>query len=909
MICYRLLDYLRSPVHTCTTAAMLQKLQILVVEDSVADAELVAHALRSAQFDPYWHLVDNESDYLSRLGPELDLIISDFSLPQFSGMRALELLKQRDFDIPFIVISGTIGEEMAVETLRRGADDYLLKDRLARLGPSVRHVLEQTRLRRENKTAERALIEGEKKFRKLFDSANDSIYMIHEGVFVDCNLKGQSVYGRTREQILGHSPDEFCPLLQPDGRNSKEKALEIIARALDGEPQFFEWLSSHVDGSAVHSEVSLNQMEFDGKVYLQAIARDITERKRAEERNLRSLALLRTTLDSTTDGILTIGPDKQILSYNDNFLKMWRMPAELMAANDDLAVAYVLDQLVEPEQFQTKVKHLYDCPLEESFDVLDFKDGRVFERFSVPMLVNDRPAGRVWSFRDVTGRKLAERRIAEQAALLDKATDAIIVRELQGNILFWNKGAERMYGWTSPEVIGRSVLDIIHTDVEKFENVNGTLASRGEWKGELQHLTKDHRRIISEAHSTLIQNYEGHPEAVLSINTDITEKKKLEAQFMRAQRMESIGTLAGGVAHDLNNILTPIMMSIAMLKPTSGDLQTTKILELIEVSAKRGADIVKQVLSFARGLEGEKVEIQPKHLLGDIQNIITETFPKGIRLRLSIPYEPWTLLGDPTQLHQVLLNLCVNARDAMPQGGELTLSVENCVLNEQYAGMTFQAKAGRYVDISVTDSGTGIPADLLDKIFEPFFTTKDINKGTGLGLSTVMAIVKNHHGVINVHSEPGHGTTFKVHLPAMEPHPESHKHELDHASLPRGNGETILVIDDEPIILAITSRTLQAYGYHVLTAADGAQAIAVYARHERAISAVLTDMMMPVMDGAATIHALKQINPLVKIVATSGINANESMSKAADLGVQHFITKPNTAETLLTTIRSLLDQP
>jgi CheY-like chemotaxis protein len=377
---------------------------------------------------------------------------------------------------------------------------------------------------------------------------------------------------------------------------------------------------------------------------------------------------------------------------------------------------------------------------------------------------------------------------------------------------------------------------------------------------------------------------------------------------MRAQRMESIGTLAGGIAHDLNNILAPIMMSIDILRSSSDSPQTTQILETIQVSAKRGADIVRQVLSFARGLEGERIEVQPKHLLKDLENIIKDTFPKDIRLQFSIPNETWTILGDPTQIHQILLNLCVNARDAMPNGGNLTVAVENCMIDEQYAAMNLQAKPGRYVNISVTDSGTGIPPAILDKIFEPFFTTKELNKGTGLGLSTVMAIIKSHDGFVNVYSEPGQGTTFKVYLPAMEVSSEARKEQSEAASLPRGNGELILVVDDEASILTITVRTLQAFGYQVLTATDGAHAVAVYAQHEKEIAVVLTDMMMPVMDGPAMIHALMRMNPAVKIVAASGLNANGSTAKASGAGVKHFLMKPYTAGTLLKTMRAILDE-
>jgi len=291
-----------------------------------------------------------------------------------------------------------------------------------------------------------------------------------------------------------------------------------------------------------------------------------------------------------------------------------------------------------------------------------------------------------------------------------------------------------------------------------------------------------------------------------------------------------------------------------------------------------------------------------------LASIIRDTFPKDIRLKFSIPKATWLILGDPTQVHQILLNLCVNARDAMPSGGSLTVGIENCVLDEQYAAMNVQAKAGNYVLITVTDSGTGIPADIIDKIFEPFFTTKALNKGTGLGLSTVMAIVKSHSGIVNVYSEPGKGTTFKIYLPALESSAGVQPGSTEVANLPRGNGELILLVDDEASILSITSQTLQAFGYRVLTATDGADALAVYVQHKDEIAAVLTDMMMPVMDGSATIYALMRINPAVKIIAVSGLNENGNAIKSSHSRIKYFLTKPYSAGTLLKTINTLLKE-
>jgi PAS domain S-box-containing protein len=759
----------------------------------------------------------------------------------------------------------------------------------------------------EQSRTESSLRESEARFRALLDQANDAIFLLLDGYFIDCNAKAQEMYGRTREQILGRMPDAFAPPVQPDGRDTQEKGMAIFHSVLAGEPQFFEWLSCLPDGTPLYTEVSLNRLELAGKIYIQAIVRDITERKRAEENKVRSLALLQATLDSTADGILTIGLNRQILSYNETFVKMWGIPDDVLAANnDDRAVEFVVNQLRSPDQFLAKVRYLYDHPLEESFDMLNFKDGQVFERFSRPMLVDGKPLGRVWSFRDVSARQRAEEQIAEQAALLDEARDAIIVRNIEGKILFWNKGAERVYGWTRQEVLGRNVVDVLHTSQKRFDVVNALTITQGEWHGELHHLTKAGRKLVIEVCCSLIRNSEGRPKSILSINTDITERKKIEAQFMRAQRMESVGTLAGGIAHDLNNILAPIMMSIEVLRLKATDPQSKHILDTIAGNSMRGADIVRQLLSFARGLEGDCIEVEPGDLIKNTASIVKNTFPKDIRLELSLPGDSWNLLGDLTQLHQVLLNLCLNARDAMPRGGILGIKVENTILDRLFVEKQPEAKVGRYVIISVSDSGTGIPSEIVDKIFEPFFTTKELGKGTGLGLSMVLAIVKSHGGFVNVVSNPDLGTTFKIYLPAMDASAEARKESAALPSLPHGCGETILVVDDEPSVLIVTSETLTAFGYNVLTACDGAEAVAIYLEHRDEISAVLTDMAMPIMDGAATVHALRKINPAVKVIVASGSTSGGGLADHPDLKIEHFLAKPYTAGTLLKTLRTVL---
>jgi PAS domain S-box-containing protein len=632
---------------------------------------------------------------------------------------------------------------------------------------------------------------------------------------------------------------------------------------------------------------------------------NITARKQAEMAVRRLAAIV----EFSADAIIGKDLNSIITSWNRGAEKIFGYPASEMIGNSIMRLI-PNGREQEEEQILGKIRRGEHV---EHFETLrQTKDGQLIDVSVTASPIVDstgKAIGVSKVARDITERKVAEAQIAEQAALLDKARDAILVRDLEGKILFWNKGAERVYGWTREEVVGGNVESLLYADQKRFQEANRLTLCQGEWQGELQHLTKDRPAITVEAHWTLIRDNEGHPKSVLAINTDITEKKKIEAQFMRAQRMESLGTLAGGIAHDLNNILAPIMMSIDILALTITDPQAKTILTTIETSARRGADIVRQVLSFARGLECQKIEVQPRNLLKDLEVIIKDTFPKNIRLHFSIANEPGTILGDPTQLHQVLLNLCVNARDAMPNGGSLTVGVESCVLDEQYVAMNIQARPGRYVMISVTDSGTGVPRDLLDKIFEPFFTTKALNKGTGLGLSTVMAVVKSHEGIINVYSEPGKGTTFKVYLSAVESSAEAGEGQSEQPSLVRGNGETILVVDDEASILTVTSQTLQAFGYRVLTATDGADAVATYAQHRDEIAVVLTDMMMPVMDGAAAVYALRRINPTIRVIAASGLNVNGEIDKLSGTGIQHFLLKPYTARALLKTLRTILEEP
>src|SRR5438876_3450230 len=349
-------------------------------------------------------------------------------------------------------------------------------------------------------------------------------------------------------------------------------------------------------------------------------------------------------------------------------------------------------------------------------------------------------------------RKRAEEKVAEQAALLDKSQDAICVIDLANRFTYWNKSAERLYGWTAKEAFGKKADELLFRDRSYFDRAKKEVMDKGEWKGECCQLTQGDESVVVESEWTMVQDDAGRPKTILMVNTDVREKKQIEAQFLRTQRMESIGTLAGGIAHDLNNVLSPILMSVEILKDKFKDEQSKRMLAILESSARRGADMVKQVLTFARGVGGERVLLQTRHLIKEVAKIVTETFPKTIQLKTNIAENLWTIMGDATQLHQVMVNLTVNARDAMLEGGTLTITAENTVV-EPNQDNPASAKPGFYVVIKVKDSGTGIPREVLDKIFEPFFTTKEMVKGTGLGLATVLGIVKSHGGFVQVQTE------------------------------------------------------------------------------------------------------------------------------------------------------------
>ncbi|MGJ3247613.1 MAG: hybrid sensor histidine kinase/response regulator [Elainellaceae cyanobacterium] len=506
---------------------------------------------------------------------------------------------------------------------------------------------------------------------------------------------------------------------------------------------------------------------------------------------------------------------------------------------------------------------------------------------------------------EIETRRKSEAKIREQAALLDVATDAIWVQNPDGRITFWNRGAERLYGWTAAEAIGQNANTLLYRRFSELDDIQSAVAEQGQWHGELYQITQNGQTVVVESRWTRIAADPASSSPMLIVNTDITEKKQLEAQFLRAQRLESLGTLAGGLAHDLNNVLTPIISVATLLPRRLPELseRNRSFFNIINESATRGSELVQQVLAFAKGVEGKRMPLEMRHLIFEMKNVAQETFPKSIEIYTQIPTNLKLVHGNATQLHQVVMNLCVNARDAMPDGGTLTIAAENRTIDDDYARTHLGAKAGSYVVVTVADTGMGIPPDVRDRMFEPFFTTKKADQGTGLGLSTTLGIVTDHDGFVNVSSEVGEGTQIEVFLPAYESQTKSVPAEP--SELPRGHGELILIVDDETNICEATATTLEDYGYEAIATHHSDEAVDLYQQRQQDICAVLVDMMMPKMNGDQVIQLMQDVNPQVKVIAASGFVSDEESLSVKDT-IKAFLPKPYTTANLLLTLHNVL---
>jgi PAS domain S-box-containing protein len=747
------------------------------------------------------------------------------------------------------------------------------------------------------KNAEKMVLEKENHLRSILDTVPECIKLIDtDGRILEINRAGlDMIEADSIEDVQEQSVEKFVVA------DYLDEFRRLNERTFHGESGRMEFEIVGLKGTHRWCETNVKPFrDHKGEITAAlAVSADITQRKAAEAEMLEKNRLL----EQTHDAIFIWRLDDGIIYWNKNAEQLYGYKQEEVVGKE----VYEILEAVYPDSFEVYFEELKQNRVWEGEIQHTTKTGkRIFTESRQAISESDEGVAIVLeTTRDITERKQSDDRIRQQASLLEKSQDAILVCDLGFRILFWNKGAERIYGWQSDEVLGKELCEAIcNGDDSVTEKARRLLKTDNELQEETMHYTKDGKKITVVSRWTQVRNEQGQPDYLLLINSDITELKHTEKQLYRAQRLESIGTLAGGIAHDLNNVLSPILMAVEMLQSEESiEKAGEPWLSIIGENTERGANLIRQVLTFARGMEGERVNVQLRHLIKDLIKVLGETLPKTITVKYDIEPELYLVFADPTQIHQILMNLVVNARDAMPDGGTLTIKANNTSIDENYAWMNIEAEPGNYVLLTVKDTGEGMSEDVLNRIWDPFYTTKEVGKGTGLGLSTALSIVKSHNGFINVYSEPRIGTQFAIYLPASESAADMAERK-ENAPYPKGSGEIVLVVDDEENILQVTTATLEKYGYKTLTASDGTEAIAVYTQNEK-IDLVITDMSMPYMDGAATIRALRKINPQLKIISTSGLT-NFQRADNKELNTNAFLLKPFSAEKLLTTIAEVL---
>lgn len=527
---------------------------------------------------------------------------------------------------------------------------------------------------------------------------------------------------------------------------------------------------------------------------------------------------------------------------------------------------------------------------------------------ALPLSFNGDGAGVCCAVRDQSIPTRTETHIREQVSFIDRRDEVIIIVDTHGNVVFWSHGAQSLSGLHPSLVLGCPFSQALAADKNEFSRALDAALDRGEWEGELKLRNPSGAPLNFKSRWILLRGTDSSPQSILILCEDTEDARLLGEERLRAQRQECIGTLAGGIAHDLNNVLQPISIAFDLLRGRLTDAESQDLFGAVDSNLRRATELVRQILTFTSGGHSERKPLEVNVLLAEVAGFVRQSFPKTIRLETLVTPGVSPFVCDSTQIEQVLLNLCVNARDAMPDGGNLRIEASNFTVDRNYAQRHPQAESGDYVKISVSDTGMGIPRRLRKKIFEPFFTTKGPQKGTGLGLATVIGIIRSHGGFLTLETEEGCGSSFHVFVPAYSGEPKSTSSEYRPISPPEvaGGGESILLVDDEPTVLKVMSRSLEKFGYKVITAGDGEQGLAAYKHQKGEIKLIITDMVMPGMDGPNMVAAIRKIDPEAKIIATSGLSTSSSLESFQSLGISALLAKPCTSKAILQAIKNVL---
>jgi PAS domain S-box-containing protein len=779
------------PIASPNTSVAAKPLRLLHIEHDQADAELCLRALKQAGLDFQIDVVSTSEELARKLDETtFDVALTDFGLTGWTGTDALAQIKQTGLDLPLILVTGTLGDSLAVESIKSGFTDYVLKDQLARLPMAIRRAQEEKSLRDAEHRAVAALRESEEHYRTLVENAPEAIIVfdVDKRTFVDCNENALRLFRLTREEMLRSNPAKLSTALQPDGRTPGAAEWERMELALRAGSPSFEWMYSNSQGNEFPAEVHLVRLPSPARRLIRGSILDITGRKRSEEALRESEARYRGLVNNATYGLFWM-----------------RVP--------------------------------------------------------------------------------------------------------EGTLLYVNPALIRILGYESAEeLLQVGLARNLYCDPSAHEKTMADYLARGRVHATVDWKRKDGRIITVRVSGRRAKYPDRNYDCAEVIVEDVSERTALEKQLVQAQKFEGIGQLAGGIAHDFNNMIGAILgwADLGMEETESGS-RIHRHFEKVQHQAKRAAGLTRQLLAFAR-----RQILEPRNM--DMNKTVTETLSLlekviggNIEVKMHLADDLGIVCADPTQVEQVLMNLCINARDAMPAGGSLTIETSNAAFDEKYCASQPFARPGRYVMLSVADTGTGMDSATLDRIFEPFFTTKEMGGGTGLGLATVYGIARQHGGFVHVYSEIGHGSRFRVFFP-VSPSASVAPGTVEDAQPVRGGTETILVAEDHEGLREIARETLSKYGYRVLLAADGEQAVQAFQSKRDKIDLVLLDVVLSRLSGPDAYSQICRENPGVPVIFVTGYSPDIALLSKVQAQGLPIVQKPYSPRDLARKVREMLDR-